>query len=223
MSENNTAENAPSAKKARKRWPIVTGVVVAVLVVAGAGMWVWHEQPSFCGAICHYPMAAFNTTYDQEPNTTGVDKWGNEVSNTSAMLCVTHKVSTEEGGADATCLSCHVPTLSEQISEGMTWVAGNYVYPLYERSASELTEARGVESDEFCLNESCHNITRDDLIELTSDKERNPHVAQHGEVACTECHKAHRASVMYCSECHTDAEIPDGWLTAAENEALPYA
>lgn len=223
MSENNTAENAPSAKKSSKKWPIVTGVVAAILVVAGAGMWVWHEQPSFCGAICHYPMATFNTTYDQEPNTTGVDKWGNEVSNTSAMLCVTHKVSTEEGGAGATCLSCHVPTLSEQISEGMTWVAGNYFYPLYERSGSELTEARGAESDEFCLNESCHNITRDDLVELTSDMEFNPHVSQHGETACTDCHKAHRASVMACSECHTDAEVPDGWLTVDESDALPYA
>lgn len=232
MSENTNAENAvsgatatdgkiPSVKK-NKKWPIVTGVVVAVLVVAGAGMWVWHEQPSFCGAICHYPMAAYNATYDQEPNTTGVDKYGNEVSNTSSMLCVTHKVSTEEGGAGATCLSCHVPTLSEQISEGLGWVAGDYVYPLYERTSDELTEARGAEGDEFCLNESCHNLTRDDLAELTSDMTRNPHVAQHGEVACTECHKAHRASVMYCSECHTDAEIPDGWLSYEEAEELPY-
>lgn len=232
MSEKTNAENAvsgatatdgkiPSVKK-NKKWPIVTGVVVAVLVVAGAGMWVWHEQPSFCGAICHYPMAAYNATYDQEPNTTGVDKYGNEVSNTSSMLCVTHKVSTEEGGAGATCLSCHVPTLSEQISEGLGWVAGDYVYPLYERTSDELTEARGTEGDEFCLNESCHNLTRDDLAELTSDMTRNPHVAQHGEVACTECHKAHRASVMYCSECHTDAEIPDGWLSYEEAEELPY-
>lgn len=91
-----------------------------------------------------------------------------------------------------------------------------------------MVEARGLESgEEFCLNEACHVnddgsvMTRDDLIEATSDMgERNPHVAQHGEVACSECHKAHRASVMYCTQCHSDAEVPDGWLTVAEANKL---
>ena len=44
--DGQTAE--PAAQKKKKKWPIVVGVVVAVLVVAGAGFWVWHEQPSFC-------------------------------------------------------------------------------------------------------------------------------------------------------------------------------
>ncbi|MDU1389817.1 MAG: salivary glue protein Sgs-3, partial [Eggerthella sp.] len=39
-----------------RKWPIVVGVVVVVLIAAGAGFWVWHEQPSFCAAICHTPM-----------------------------------------------------------------------------------------------------------------------------------------------------------------------
>lgn len=208
----------PAKKKGKKKWPIVVGVVAVVLIAAGAGFWVWHEQPSFCNAICHTPMDSYNATYDQELNTTGTDKWGNEVENTSAMLCVSHKAT------DATCLSCHVPTLSEQISEGINWVTGNYVYPLEERSLDDLTEARGAaNSDEFCLNEDCHNLTRDDLIEKTSDMERNPHVAQHGEVSCSECHKAHRASVMYCSGCHSDAEIPDGWISVAEEKQLTQA
>ena len=51
--DGQTAE--PAAQKKKKKWPIVVGVVVAVLVVAGAGFWVWHEQPSFCNAICHTP------------------------------------------------------------------------------------------------------------------------------------------------------------------------
>ena len=54
--DGQTAE--PAAQKKKKKWPIVVGVVVAVLVVAGAGFWVWHEQPSFCNAICHTPMDA---------------------------------------------------------------------------------------------------------------------------------------------------------------------
>ncbi len=213
-------EAAPAPKKRKKKLPIILGVVVVVLVAAGDGFWVWHEQPSFCGAICHTPMDEYLETYEQEADTTGVDKYGNEVTNTSAMLCVSHKVSEEEGGAGATCLSCHIPVLSEQISEGINWISGNYTYPLYERTTSDLTEASGTSADEFCLNESCHNITRDDLIEATSYMTRNVHVAQHGTNECTTCHKGHRASVNYCSSCHSDAEIPDGWLTVAEANVL---
>ena len=80
--------------------------------------------------------------------------------------------------------------------------------------------ARGIEPDQFCLNESCHNMTRDDLIQATSDLERNPHVPQHGENQCSDCHKAHRASVNACSQCHNDAPIPEGWISAADNTAL---
>ncbi len=213
---DSTTEATPK-KKGKKKWPIVVGVVAAVVIVAGAGFWVWHEQPSFCNAICHTPMDPYNATYDQDIHQTGIDKWGNEV-NTDAMLCVTHKAVGE------TCLSCHVPQISEQIGEGMNWVTGNYVAPLEERSLEDLVEARGIATEEFCLNEACHNLTRDDLIEKTSDMNpRNPHVAQHGEVACSECHKAHRASVMYCSNCHNDAEIPEGWISAADNTKLMKA
>ena len=202
---DNSATKEAAPKKKGKKWPIVVGVVVVVLIAAGAGFWVWHEQPSFCNAICHTPMDPYNATYDQEAGTTGVDKWGNEVANTNSMLCVSHKVSTDQGGAGATCMGCHVPTLSEQMSEGMNWVTGNYVYPLEERSDEDLTEARG------------------DLVEATSDMEFNPHVAQHGEIACTDCHKAHRASVMYCTQCHSEAEVPEGWLTVAEEKKLQQA
>ena len=236
-----TAAAAPEVeaapKKKKKKWPIVVGVVVVVLVAAGAGFWVWHEQPSFCNAICHTPMDPYLETWNNEPGTTGVDKYGNEVSNTDAMLVVTHKKSTEEGGAGTDCLGCHVPTLSEQIQEGMNWMSGNYeavqlengTYVLPERSGADLVEARGLEADQFCLNEACHHVddngtpinTREDLKAATADLPRNVHIGQHGPVACTECHKAHRASVVYCTQCHSDVEIPDGWLTYQEGNDLP--
>ena len=41
-------------------------VVVAVAIIAGAGLWVWHEQPSFCAAICHVPMDPYLETYDEQ-------------------------------------------------------------------------------------------------------------------------------------------------------------
>ncbi len=34
-------------------------------------------------------------------------------------------------------------------------------------------------------------------------------------------HKAHRASVMYCTQCHAQAEAPEGWLSMAESNNRP--
>ena len=198
-----------------KKWPIVVGTVALVFVVAGMGFWVWHEQPSFCAAICHTPMDPYVETYDQPLGEAGVDKWGNEVADTFSMLAVAHKASGK------TCLDCHVPTLGEQMAEGASWVTGGYGVPLQEATLADLGAARGVASDEFCLNESCHNLTRDDLANATAGMTRNPHLAYHGDISCDSCHKAHRASVNYCTQCHADAETPAGWLTAKESTDLP--
>ncbi len=56
--EGSTTEEAAPKKKGKK-WSIVVGVVVVVLIAAGAGFWVWHEQPSFCAAavVMAWPMA----------------------------------------------------------------------------------------------------------------------------------------------------------------------
>ena len=212
MAEEPVVIGAPAPRK--KKWPIVVGVVAVVLIAAGAGFWVWHEQPSFCNAICHTPMDPYLPTYEAEPGQAAVDKWGNEVADASGMLAATHRTQGK------TCMGCHVPSLGEQMAEGMSWVTGNYVAPLEERDLDQLTEARGIEGEQFCLNEACHNMTRDDLVQATSGMEFNPHVAQHGEVACGECHKAHRASVMYCTQCHSEAETPEGWLSVAEANKL---
>ena len=212
-------------KKPKKKMGITLGVIAAVIIVAGAGFFVWHEQPSFCNAICHIPMDPYYETYDQEPNTEGVDKWGNTVTNTSAMLCVSH----EYGYSQASCLSCHVPTLGEQVSEGIAWVTGDYevvetsfdnMWAATERTSADLVEARGLDQDAFCLNEACHKITREQLEQRTSNMEFNPHVSQHGTEQCTTCHKGHRASVMYCAQCHKDAEVPEGWITPSEEQKL---
>ena len=84
--------------------------------------------------------------------------------------------------------------------------------------------ARGIEPDQFCLNESCHNLTREDLKQATSELgQYNPHQPQHGEQECSSCHKAHRASVNACTQCHSEAEVPEGWLTVAEANKLSTA
>lgn len=221
ISKKSQETDSKKAHKSRfSRKAIVTVCTVcAVLVVAFAGFWAWHEQPSFCNAICHDPMDPYLPTYEASSGASAVDKWGNEVEDGAGLMAAVHRED-----ADATCMSCHVPTLSEQIGEGVNWITGNFYSPLDERSLNDLTEARGVEKEEFCLNESCHNLSRSDLIELTADEyEFNPHHGQHGAQDCTACHKAHRESVMLCTECHSEAEVPEGWVSAQEGKEMAEA
>lgn len=219
-----SAETTGRSACKRRKATVAVGVVAAVAIAAGAGFLVWHEQPSFCNAICHTPMDPYLPTYEAEPGGEAVDKWGNEVKNASSMMAPVHRAD-----ADATCLSCHVPTMSEQVSEGVSWAAGGYSVEandtyeggvLAERSLSDLTAARGVTGKEFCSNDDCHNVANKEFAGLTAQYERNPHDFQHGEVECGECHKAHRASVLYCTGCHGDAELPEGWITASESKRL---
>ncbi|MCH4220994.1 MAG: cytochrome c3 family protein [Eggerthellaceae bacterium] len=231
MSEENAKEQSaaetveqasaePAAKKPKKKWPIVLGVVVVVLVVAGIGMWVWHSQPSFCNAMCHTPMDTYVQTYDATPGSEATDKWGNEVSDASAMLAATHKQ------AGLTCLSCHTPAISQQITEVGETVTGDYYYPLEERSLDDLmTNSGSSESgDSFCLKSGCHDgiNSRTDLTNATSNMDFNPHRWQHGQIACSECHKSHRASVFYCTQCHSEASdsMPSGWVTYSEGKQI---
>lgn len=224
--EDGTRDSQPEAKRTRarawgrKRFGMTVGVIIAIVVVAGAGFWCWHEQPSFCNAICHTPMDPYLPTYEASSGEAGaetaVDKWGNEVADTSGMLAAVH------AQVGKTCLDCHVPSLDEQVTEGVEWVSGSYEAPLQERALDELVRARGLEdTDEFCMNESCHPYTRDDLAKKTAWMgEINPHDPQHGEQECGTCHKAHRSSVMYCTQCHSEAVVPDGWVTYEESVAL---
>ena len=224
--ENNAALNTSEKKdepKAKRDSSIrvpkaaISGVVIAaVLVCAGVGFFAWHEQPSFCSAICHTPMDPYLPTYEATPGESAVDKWGNEVEDASGMLAAVH------AQVDKSCLDCHEPELGEQINEGLEWVSGNYEAPLLERTSTQLLEARNIDnSDEFCMNSSCHPYTREDLIKKTEWMgEINPHYPQHGDQNCTTCHKAHRESVMYCTQCHAEAVVPDGWITYTENVEL---
>lgn len=230
------AKDAKQAKQGKKKWPIVVGVVAVVLVAAGAGFFVWHEQPSFCNAICHTPMDAYVQTYVDGTH----DKYGNELTEDAdkmSMMAFAHANPTE--GESTNCLGCHVPTLGEQITEGMNWVSGNYEVAgenkigqtiLEDRDLGDLVEARGLAEDEFCMNSDCHHVAADgtEIVDRASleaatadlDATYNPHKAQHGEYACSQCHKAHSQSVNACTQCHSSAPVPEGWLTASEAKKL---
>jgi len=218
-------------KNPRRRIAIAV-VIVVVVVAAGAGLWRWHEQPSFCGAVCHTPMASYYDTYTAKAGQPTTDKYGNAVTNSNAMLVTLHA----EAGDD--CLSCHVPTLQEQFDEGIHWITGNYYSPLKERGLTDLMLYHGATTDEeskgFCINASCHSDLSDPatFAALTSSyAEWSPHqppvdfthsnINPSTNLLCSNCHKSHRASTNYCTSCHNGvAPLPEGWVSYSEARKL---
>lgn len=206
----------PRAPK-RRRGVIAGVVVVAVAVLAvGVGAFSAYASSSdYCMSMCHTPLDGYVETYNQDAGVEGTDKWGNVVSNTSSMLATTHR---DWNAAD--CATCHPQDLNRRLTEVGWWLTGDYYYPLEEWKSADMAEHYGVEEDALCLNEACHNMTRDELRAQTNDTRLNPHSNRHGDISCSTCHKAHRASVLQCAGCHDEAEVPSGWLTPSQEESL---
>lgn len=92
---------------------LAIGGVLVVLVLVGAGLWNWHEQPSFCNSVCHQPMDPYvEGYYSKDPG----------------KLAAVHE------GAEITCLDCHKPTIAQQAGEAASWLSGGYALPLEQRS-----------------------------------------------------------------------------------------
>lgn len=186
--------NAPAPKKKRsvKRGWIVGGVIAAVIVVAGAGFWVWHDQPSFCNSICHSPMDTYvETFYSEDPG----------------MLASVHKQAGDN------CLSCHEAKITDQVTEAMAWVSDSY--PM-DADGKYLATGMDFASEEFCVRNGCHTV--EDMMEAGrgfagNDEKFNPH-SSHQDMAfeCGDCHKAHGKSVLMCNECHR-LNLPEGWVS----------
>ena len=209
-----------------KFWGIV-GVIVVVFAVAGAGMYKWHEQPSFCSTMCHIE-ADYVANYSQEQGVAGTDKYGQPVSNTNAMMAVLHRQNKTTAKSEILCVDCHVPNYVELAHDGVNFVSGNYYMPRDERSLSKMMSWDGKEGSQFCVNENCHSyllgqdgkLDYGKLESATQQMDFNPH-AQHHEnmqMECTTCHKGHRASIFACTGCHEGITLPDGWLTYTEGE-----
>lgn len=72
---------------------------------------------------------------------------------------------------------------------------------------TQLPAAGAEVGNERCL--ACHGPL-EKLVEKTKPAQfadRNPHHSHLGEIACTVCHKAHEASVVYCLDCHRKFEM----------------
>lgn len=185
---SNTNEvNTPQQAKKKKR-VVVAVVIVVVLACLGIAGWKWHEQPSFCNAVCHQPMDRYVEGY-YDPNNTN-------------LIAVHGKQ-----GKGVTCLECHVPTIEQQLTEVEHWVTGNFTDPLAKRQFG----------NEFCLNEKCHPYTYEELEQATSSMSFNPHSRHHGEQQCSSCHKVHDQSSVLCVQCHQEAQeiVPPSWAKKA--------
>ena len=249
MSENTQGvpDKAPNEskglKRISKRAKVTIGVILAVVLVGGIGFYQWHEQPSFCGAICHNPMDMYLVNYTDGQN----DAYGNEMKTDAhkmAMMAYMHKEVNSQ-----TCLQCHVAAMEEQITEGVHWVTGNfetagtnslgYTY-MHEATGDQLVKYRSVTADEFCLVPGCHTdtagnevLTREQLTAVTANlaadlganPDRNPHyfTKHYGVNQCTDCHKGHSQSVNMCTDCHDDAPVPDGWLNVDQRRQIEAA
>ena len=221
----------PEKKRKGKKKLAIVAVVVVVLVAIGAGMMVWHESPTFCSTMCHIE-GTYVDNYMQDKDTAGVDKYGNEVSNTNAMMAVLHRENKATANPEILCVECHIPNMVELAHDGMNFVSGNYPLPRNERQLSQLTSWDNKAGETFCVNESCHvyllgddgQISLDKLSDSTSSRAFNPHDQHHEALSleCNDCHKGHRASTVVCTACHQheDVELPDGWITYEESRQL---
>lgn len=225
VSSPNSAASASSKKCRVRKKGVIAATCIAIVAIVGIAFWHWHETPGFCGTMCHNSMSAYSETFVQELGKPGVDKWGNAVSNVSAMLGPVHNQ------VGKSCLSCHIPTLPQQLGEVRETLTGEYYFPLHEVGVEQLRSNAGNPAntgDQFCLNSGCHIAksapvtTRADLQRATKDLPFNPHSTRHGDIACSSCHKSHRASVMYCTQCHSEAYdiMPDGWVDYKTGEEI---
>ncbi len=181
-------ENTP--KKSKKG--LITGITVAVVVVAAAiGLFVWHEQPGFCNAICHTPMDAYVESYLQDDTT----------------LAAAH------AKYNKACLDCHEAHLDEQIAEATAWISGNYAVD----ENGMLAHRSVVANEAFCATDGCHDFARVTASTENWGGEAgvNPHSSHQTLTNCSMCHTAHSASTFFCNECHS-YQVPEGWIDPAQ-------
>lgn len=187
-------ESAAPKQAHRRKGLIAAAIVVVIVVAAGAGFWVWHEQPSFCNALCHSPMDKYVESYSEgDPG----------------------KLVTQHAAAGDSCLDCHEAELTTQVSEVMAWVSDDY--PMGEDGM--LATGKEFATEEFCARPECHSMT--DIVNATwgfegNDAKYNPHSShQDNQLECGDCHKVHEASQLYCAKCH-QLNLPEGWEAASE-------
>lgn len=189
---SHVSEEKPAGKrKGPRKGFIVVGVVATVLVVAGVGGFIWHNQPSFCSTICHDTMGPYMATWEGEGD----------------YLVKAHA---DQGVA---CLDCHEATIEEQLTELQAQLTGDYKQPLaklkvddsfclregcHVRSEVEAKTEGYVASDGTAFNP--HTKT----VASNYGADESPHEVDGESIPCATCHTSHRESpgLEYCYSCH---------------------
>ncbi len=162
-----TKEAAPKKRMRRPKKPAIIVSILFVVIAAGAvGFGIWHEQPSFCNAICHSPMDTYYESYDEG---TGMARIHKE--------------------AHVTCLDCHETSFGQQLSEAWTWVIGDFSEPLDMMNYDDSTCLTCHISEEF-------QAAKTDLIEFNPHADAHQALActdchkSHNEQVnyCSNCH-----------------------------------
>ena len=112
--DNVLKTEGPSPKKKRRKGVIAGAVVLAVVLIAGIGMWIWHEQPSFCGTVCHDTMGSYLEGYES----------GDFLAHNHAQ-------------AGVACLNCHEAELNTQVAELQVQMSGDYRLPLAKMETTD--------------------------------------------------------------------------------------
>jgi len=113
------------------------------------------------------------------------------------------------------CLNCHPFDIGQSVGEVVSFVRHDYEEPLRERKYPQ----------EWCFQ--CHEqVSYEEIIVLTErlveEVGRNPHNSPHYvEMDCGFCHKMHKPSEDFCSQCHGPMATGEGWVSLdAEGEAV---
>lgn len=180
----------PAPRRRGKRAGIIIGIIAGVVIVAGAGFWIWHEQPSFCGTMCHDTMGTYLANYED-----------------SDMLSHAHAT------AGVACLDCHEPVLEDQLAELQVQVSGDYRLPLAKMDTDdEFCLRDGCHTRDEIVSAldgytfpdgtavNPHEIT----FSTDYSSTESPHSVGGETIPCSTCHTMHRNSngIEYCFTCH---------------------
>jgi cytochrome c nitrite reductase small subunit len=166
----------------RRKFLVIGGIAVGILLLLGAAGWNYHEQPNFCST-CHI----------MEPY---LESW-----NSSDFSVHAHAM---EG---VNCLECHEPTIQQQVDELVKFVKNEYENPLEERQFDSDWCFRCHEhgSVEEVIARTQDYVVNDEIIN-PHDPHANVDIEalQEETLECSNCHKMHRESpeLKSCYTCH---------------------
>jgi len=112
------------------------------------------------------------------------------------------------------CLACH-----ENKDSILSKVHANYASAKPATALKETSVSYPTNKTYNCYSK-CHSLA--ELKEKNTQK-RDPHDNHNLNQNCNVCHKLNEPSVLWCSQCHAELVIPEGWLTYKEWNDLKKA